>query len=321
VGGLTVCNAANFANSIHFIAGSYKASSGATPPSGAVVGSRYSTDLAQAFTIAPPAFQTQLCGLDGVFIDPTACTYPAGCFGTSWGLAQRRFGSGRYIAVSAALWNDRPSYSRFETNLINTLLPLSPVSYINPIPASDTFAMTVLAALAHEMGHVRFNDIFAPGPGLGNFDPTQLCGGNTFISWNGGAAHIRPPPSWRHLLTQNERHLHPVPDVHKAGAGPQIWQIDNALNSGTAGDLLDQLYAPDAPWASFFAAIAPDEDFVETYKLKVLTQVQVQPPLTSLIITMPGTAGQNQENVPDDLLRRHRKTELAGKLTCIPTTF
>lgn len=35
-----------------------------------------------------------------------------------------------------------------------------------------------------------------------------------------------------------------------------------------AGDLLDQLYEPSGPWPDFFAAISPDEDFVETYKFK-----------------------------------------------------
>ena len=33
-------------------------------------------DLITAFTIAPPTFQQQLCGLDGIYLNPTGCHRP-----------------------------------------------------------------------------------------------------------------------------------------------------------------------------------------------------------------------------------------------------
>ena len=51
-------------------------------------------------------------------------------------------------------------------------------------------------------------------------------------------------------------------------------------------------FPPTTPrWASLFAFLAPDEDFIETYKLWVLTNARTGDALTSLQITMPdGTA-------------------------------
>jgi hypothetical protein len=76
--------------------------------------------------------------------------------------------------------------------------------------------------------------------------------------------------------------------------------IDRAIRTGDVPTVLmylDELYQPDAlqPWASYLGAISPDEDFVETYKLWVLTNaqpgaVQDEGPLTSLpIIFLNGT--------------------------------
>jgi len=303
----------NFAAKVHFLAPGipYDPSSRIPPPQGAPVGQPYANDLNQAFAIAPVAFQAQLCGLDGVFIDQTACSSVQDCMGHAWGFRQRNptVGQGRYIGIPGALWTARPTYSQFADLLFHALIPLNSAGYSAANSAANTFATTVLAALAHEVGHVRWYDIIDPGRNGGhNFN--AFCGGNFFSSWLG----VHAPPEWRVLLNLNERRNHPPPDHHRNGG--HVTQVDAELATPlVAGDLLDQLYAPSAPWASFFGAISPDEDFVETYKFKVL--ISASPPLTSLPMTIQGTGGIYRENVPVAYLS-NQKPDLATKVGCIP---
>lgn len=302
----------DFAAKVHFLAPGvpYDPRSLAPPPQGAPVGQPYAGDLSRAFAIAPAAFQARLCGLDGVFIDPTACGAIQECIGHAWGLRVRNpaAGQGRYIGIPAALWAGRPVYSEFANHILHALIPLNSAVYSRGNPDADTFAMTVLAALAHEYGHVRWYDIIDPGR-VGARSIRAFCGGHFFSSW----ASVSTQPDWRELLTYSHRQTHRPPDHHRTGG--HVAQIDAALGTPlVAGDLLDQIYEPSAPWADFFAAISPDEDFVETYKFKVLTSAS--PPLTSLPIAIPGTRGMHHENVPADYLNG-RKPELARKLGCI----
>jgi hypothetical protein len=64
-----------------------------------------------------------------------------------------------------------------------------------------------------------------------------------------------------------------------------------------------------------FAALAPDEDFVETFKLKVLTSAT--PPLTNLPIQITIAAGPPvtlTEDIPSTLSNR---PELQRKVGCL----
>jgi len=298
----------DFAATVRFVSGPYDPSGFGAPPRGAPVGAPYFADLSRAFTNAPPAFRDQLCGLDGVFIDQTPCGSFGACEPHSWGFRGRLGGTGRYVGLTAGLWTAavNPTYAQFETALLQTLLPptlLGVVSYGAANSGADTFAMSVLASLAHETGHVRWFDLLDPNR-TGTQNPGNLpC---FFTSWPGGGAGFHAPP-WRELLT---------PAGRRRG-GISI-AIDRAPNAQVAGDLLDKIYEASAPWASFFASISPDEDFVETYKFKVLTTAN--PVLTSLPITMPGTHGGHTENIPADY-RAGRKTELTSKTACIPATL
>ena len=79
----------------------------------------------------------------------------------------------------------------------------------------------------------------------------------------------------------------------------------------TSGDI--GIYPPNAPWASFFGAISPDEDFVETYKFYVMTQAG----LTSLPLQI---TNQPTRDIPKDYLG-NLKPKLAGKVPCIVTAL
>ena len=59
--------------------------------------------------------------------------------------------------------------------------------------------------------------------------------------------------------------------------------------------------------------MSPDEDFVETYKLKVLTDASVH--LTTMPITVQGIA--NPANIIDDYVT-NKKHVLSIKTQCIP---
>src|SRR5437763_442314 len=245
----------NFGTNVHFLDLSvpYDPSTGRALPVGPPVPQAWANDLDQAFALAPPGLQDQLCRLNGVFIDQTACNDPIECFGRSWGLSQRRFGRGKYIALSAGFWaNPRPSYSEYETALMQSVLPLPNARYSAPqscAPFSvcssvDNFPMTLLAALAHEMGHIRWYDL------VDTNGPANFCAdatGNFFSeSWS-GTAHR--PPRWRMLLTWDERdylrHNGQWPDSHKRR--PHIDDIDNGPSSNRPG-LIYGLLRSTQPW-------------------------------------------------------------------------
>ncbi len=249
-------------------------------------------DLNNAFKLAPPWFQNELCSLDGLFVDQTECgANLSSCLSNSWGVRNRFVVPvKRYVAVSQGLWvSGRPTYSAYENQLLRTLLGWNnfvpqhgPANSATDLP----FEFTLLAVLAHEMGHVRYYDIARDRPS------TPDCFTGFFESWNANYA----PPLWRRLLTPSERLDDPsqrVPVHHKDP--PYTSDIDAAANTAAGGNLLRKIYLPSAPWASFFASLSPDEDFVETYKLAVLTQAT--PPLKSLSTNILGTS-RYQEDIP-----------------------
>jgi hypothetical protein len=234
------------------------------------------SDLEMAFCNAPPFLQRDLLSLSTIYINPCADANSCGLVNptvcdpnncnlpdqqiieTSWGFRERpqqSHAGGRYIAMSAGLWrggNHAPDLDSFETRLLNPLL----LKWSEPQyqPSSSTRGhpeLTVIAALAHEMGHVRWYDVNARGPGQ-NYDPNALCNRGFFVvSWQG---NVNAPPRWRRFGERQGRHR--TGDV-------QIGDIDNAIinrDFPTAGRLLSRIYAVNDPWASFFAAISPDED-------------------------------------------------------------
>jgi hypothetical protein len=242
-----------------------------------------------------------------------------------------------HIAISAALWGrtcpdgSAYAYHCFESDLLAGLLkwPAAPPPprYAAANPAADTFDMTILAALAHEVGHVHWYEVMKadhPGPGNG-YNPNLFCGGTFFVnSWQTPIHRI--PPVWRGFGDRDNSHFKP----------PEIATIDADITRKdwlqAAGDL-DWLYQPTQPWASFFGALSPDEDFVETYKLYVLTNAQSGPvanegPLTSLPITFVTGPPENIPNAygtPDPgnfgAPSITQKSVLARKAKCIGQTI
>jgi hypothetical protein len=74
-----------------------------------------------------------------------------------------------------------------------------------------------------------------------------------------------------------------------------------------------------ACWASLFAAMSPDEDFIETYKFKVLTDGSGGSPLTSATITVPHGMSGGSDGTANIVADYHNgaRAELTAKVGCI----
>ena len=305
-------------------------------------GTAMATDLGQASAIAPQFFKQQLCGLDGIFINTNDCSNFTNdvCSGSltpkqvtenSWGYREGPWqfppGAppghyGRYIAISAGPWSTAtshaPPYSGYEQMLLNQLLPWpsgsTPPAY-GAAASADTPAMAVLAALAHELGHVLWYDHFRPAAG-GPYNFDTFCDGTFFAgSWR----HVDQPPLWRQFGAPQNSHVLSDPNVADNVADMALALVHR--NPGSAAELLHRIYMTKGRWASLFAAFSPDEDFVETFKFYVLTKTTT--PLTSLPITI--TAQQiAKTQPPDDIPKDYTnnlKRLLNRKVTCFQQAY
>lgn len=287
----------------------------------------YASGLRAAFLAASPSFQQALCNIDVVYVSEIPDTQ--GGFGQSWGWwqSQPNTTNGRVVALSTRLWNET-NYSSYETDLTRSVLPSNiVVSYSNAQTCSssgmcqsiDTPTTAILAALAHEVGHIAWYLQVPSGT------PNAFCNGKFFTGWV--ASTVSPPPQWRDLLTTTARDgirnngNGRWPHVHQAHS-PQIDSIDHpGAGDPAAAKAVHALLSKGVPamypqpWASFFAALSPDEDFVETYKFAVLTTAVY--PLSRVSITVQG---YGTVNIPAEYSAGNR-TDLTTKVQCISVSF
>jgi len=329
-----VCPVETFLGKVHFLDTS---SSFSLPGSGyespppinfTPVPASIKQDLTGAFNAAPDFFKGQLCGLAGVFIDPTGCRGydPSGCGSLSdedivdysWGF--RKYPAGeKYIGTSLGLWRNgghAPPFEQFETRRLRALLnTLSPREAHDPHPPihrpdflspTQSTTMTVLAALAHEYGHALWFDTFVvkpdgkPNPG-GPAVIDLFCSGAYYSgSWQGRVEL----PATRWIGFGDVRNTHQTEGLNIDDLRSYIKQE----NFGLAGNFLQKVYSSDE-WASLLATFSPDEDFVEAYQLYVL--LFANPNLRSPI-QITGTA-VNSYDVPGSWKNRPR---LQNKMSC-----
>lgn len=337
------CSDGSFLKHVQYFPNGYDASNkyGQLPPVGETIdqNSPYAAALQNAFDLAPPFFRDHLCKLNMIYVNgPAACADFPTCFSNSWGY--RVPGSrGEYIAISAGLWS-RPQpyvYHQFESDVLQAVYGwnpswdpyVSPPTYASANQDADTFEMTILAALAHELGHVRWYHVLKPDHTAGHYEPNDLCrvGDTNFFS-ESWVTPVATPPIWQFLQTRSGRRGKSPTDLHLYD--PQIYQIDALLRTQSisqASDDLDELYQPASPWASYFAAISPDEDFVETYKFLVLTNAGNPTTGAGPLISLPLNiyyvgGGFATEDIVADYFAKDAngfslKPELARKAECI----
>lgn len=297
----------------------------------------YSTDLAWAWTNAHPFFQQYLCGLTAVFIIQNKCPFngctQADVINYSWGFREHppqievNQAPRRYIATSMQLWQggQAPPLNIYETRRLQYLLKwtsrstdgVDPPAYTTPTP--NIPQMSVLAALAHEFGHLLWWDVFVQMPGgtINPSDPTSCNSAFYSKSWEYGPLIPRGRRGrWVEFGDiSNNNHLRD--DANMA-------LFFGALNAGNdfveVGDLLHEIYSGKLPdgtvvnsgrWPSGLAAYSTDEDFVETFQLLVL--MTAKSPLRDLPITINGTYTYN-DDVPAQLLST--KNDLLQKMAC-----
>jgi len=236
-----------------------------------------------------------------------------------------------YVGIPASLWpianTNAISLDRYEQSVIQYLaqnagnpnwgsstypLPtVSPVTYNN----SGTSWPAVLAVLAHELGHVKFNYTVHPNnKHAQNYDfrdltDCNIAGGNSidFFMWwtyNGNAKKLMPRNFWRQFGRQDN-----VNSTRRIdhSISPLLSDFEDVTQNPNA--LLYTLYSNAAePWPSFWGAWSPDEDFVETYVLLALL-----PNVTSLPINISGYSAYDvTQNTTQD-----NKPSLYHKLQCV----
>jgi hypothetical protein len=294
-----------------------------------------SDDLENSFLNAPQFFRDHLCGLKGIYVnasgcannDPAQCTVRGANFDGAWGFRSRDTHldlGATYIAISAAaLWPNGASaraLDDYETQVLRSF-PGGQASKVSDNAYPNTPWMSVMAALAHEAGHVYWAQKTIPYVGKKyQFDWLINCG--FFEAWNynrNDASHydLQPPGRWRSFGSRsnaaNSNLDHSMPP-YLAATG-----LDSP-NPVVANAALDQLYQAGQPWASLFGAQTPEEDFIEAYVMAVLTGYDPSAttfagPLTSLPIIIPGFEASPPDPAKD--LRAGHKPLLFKKIGCL----
>jgi hypothetical protein len=247
--------------------------------------------LTAAFNKAPDYAQSRLCRLTRFFIAPPSLGTPW----DSWGLWVRKpkttpTTKAVYIAISedrippqgapavttaadaenAALVAILPAIAQWQT--AGSSFPPPP-----KYASSGATEMGLLSAIAHELGHVSFADANADQQ---TNRPTQAkgCFKTNFID-----------ASW---LSYSKRRW--VPFAASSGAKhknpniPEPSAIGSKLNPNgfaEASKLLSQVSGTE--FVNLFAAVSPEEDFIEAYKYKVYVDAQLQ----DLTLSFPGKTG------------------------------
>jgi hypothetical protein len=294
-----------------------------------------SDDLSTAFSNAPQRVKDDLCGLTGVFIDSSSC--PGGnvnncqtsAFPISWGYrsSENKDRGNMYIAIPGTLWAGGGNthsipLSSYEKTVLNyfaqhagnsswgtTPHPFPTISSATP----DASWAAVLAALSHELGHVKFNFTIHPNATHGrnySFVALQPCSTGPssipdfFSGWYYGnnPKKLVPKDTWRQFSDQQSDDNGSKIDHIMA---PTLNDFRNSAND--PNQLLYTLYTgSNQPWASFWGAWSADEDFVETYVLYALS-ANVQ----HLYISING-------NSPYDIISGvSGKPALQNKVQCI----
>jgi len=239
----------------------------ASPPipdnSAPPLSSAYATTIQQVFDHSSSNFQLEMCKLDHIYID----TDPQSVNTSPWGMRELARNGIRHIGIPERILQSFSDYSSLETAILNGLLNTSWSSVVAAAPDTpDAPEMMMAAILAHEMGHI----VWWVRP-----VPPGICQGDDFFL------------TWRSVIRSPAHGFHKF-GVEQPGNMPieryKYSQVKSDVQSGNLTRLAT-IYA-DGNWPSLFGFVAPDEDFIETYKLVTLTSRTISP-LTNLWVTIP----------------------------------
>ena len=292
----------------------------AVPADSTPIDPHIQADLAAAFAANPVFAKNELCppfitstgtpnpGLDGILINRAQCVNPtnpsdydpSNCSGmadtdiaaNSWGL--RTPSDKKYVSISLGLWRCQsgrgycaPSFTQYQQRLNKALLDktagMPPVGINPPMfqASNDTSDLALLAALAHERGHIHWWETFVKPPGS---TPTNLvtlagefCGGTIYPRGQWQGAQVRLPPNryvdFGHLSPSSP--LEGLPLLLRSGAPTDARRSAGVIEAIYAGGL----------YPSLLAAYSSDEDFVEAYEWSVLRNAR----LSDVTVSFNGT--------------------------------
>jgi len=166
---------------------------------------------------------------------------------------------------------------------------------------SNSTKLGVLAVLAHELGHIKWH--------RDNIPLSLWCFQDSFVnkSWlqdnSLGQAYRK---TWTDFNDRAGNHRHNTPHPH-----------DNNLNQQRIRSIYDN--GSTDGFVSAFAAVSPEEDFVETYKLVVLRSVT---DFGFLITLKFANLGGVAPPPPQDVnVRENTNVVVIGKRACVEKLF
>jgi hypothetical protein len=239
--------------------------------------------LAKAYVRAPDYTKAKLCRLTQLFV--TRASRDAWRSWGFWEGPDRPPGTGVYVAISERELGSKQSFADAENQTVRALLDVSQSrrrSFVrlpglrSAEPADSS--LTVLGVLAHELGHALLADTNADGTNPRHprrkvsGPPRSKCFDEAFLgaSWEPDRFFGR---RWVEFGDQH-KNRQKNPDVRV-----NFDRLRIAVRRGRidrADDAIRNVYAS-KEFASVFASLSPEEDFVETYKYKVLADAAQKP--------------------------------------------
>jgi hypothetical protein len=241
--------------------------------------------LARVYVSAPDYVKAKLCRLTRLFVTPHE---PWGPWGWGfWEAPDRPPGKGVYVAISRRELESKKSLADAE-NEINRLLlgaanhgrSYGPRFRRLKDDSVSVPELAVLAEVAHELGHALLADANADGTDPRNprrkvsGPPRSSCFEDAFLgtSWDADRFH-RHMRRWVDFGAQYQNRQK-NPNVEFSLERLKAQARGGKLRA--ANDAIDNVY-DSKEFVSFAAAVNPIEDFVETYKYKVLADSMSKP--------------------------------------------
>lgn len=242
--------------------------------------------LAKIYRRAPDYLQAKLCRLTQLFVTRPAPWGPVG-----WGFWEgpdKPPGKGVYLAISARELERKKSIADAENEIADQLLGLADGGRrrgprVARLRAEDSDpVLTILSAVAHEMGHVLLADANADGQDIDHprrrvsGPPRNACFEDAFLgtSWNADAFH-KNMRRWADFGFQNHN-IQKNPDSEF-----DLERVRSAVDArrfDVASDAIENVYR-NKEFVSLQAKVAPEEDLAETYRYKVLVDASQNKPI------------------------------------------
>jgi len=245
--------------------------------------------LAKIYSRAPDYLQAKLCRLTQLFVTQSAWWGPVG-----WGFWEgpdRGKGTGVYLAISSRELRSKKSVTELENETARRLLGIRDEgrrrgARVARFRGGDSDSvLTILSEVAHEMGHVLLAD--ANGDGSNSAHPRRRVSGpprnacfeDAFLgtSWNADIFH-KNMRRWVDFGFQNNNvQKNPESEFNVARVRAAV----RARNFAVADEAIKNVYRNNE-FVTLQAKVAPEEDWAETYRYKVLLDASPKEPVFRL---------------------------------------